>query len=114
MLMINIYLQAFYLSVEVSSTNVLIGDTILRLLIETGPPFYVAVRATQSSSRLHGKGIASFLRPWVLIRSRELNLRPPDLSAAVKRSTDWANPAAVKITHFTQDHQIPHVSDSRS
>ena len=56
-------LTRLYLNVKVSSTKVLIGDTILRLLIETGPPFYVAVRATQSSSRLHGKGITSFLRP---------------------------------------------------
>ena len=56
-------LHALYLSVKVSSTKVLIGDTILRLLIETGPPFYVAIRATQSFSRLHGKGITSFLRP---------------------------------------------------
>ena len=31
------------------------------------------------------------------MRSRESNLRPPDLPAAVKRSTDWANPAAVNI-----------------
>ena len=29
---------------------------ILRLLIETGPPFYVVIRATRRSSRLQGKG----------------------------------------------------------
>ena len=48
--------KALYLSVNVFSTKVLIGDTILRLLMETGPPFYVVIRATRRSSRLQGKG----------------------------------------------------------
>ena len=38
-------------------TTVLIGDSIfLRLLLDTGLPFYVVIRATQRSSRLQGKG----------------------------------------------------------
>ena len=51
--------KALYLSVNVFSTKVtlLIGDSIfLRLLLETGPPFYVVIRATRRSSRLHCKG----------------------------------------------------------
>ena len=32
------------------------GHYFLRLLPETGPPFYVANRATRGSSRLQGKG----------------------------------------------------------
>ena len=49
--------KALYLSVNIFSTKVLIGDTIfLRLLIETGPPFYVVTRATRRSSRLQDKG----------------------------------------------------------
>ena len=46
----------FYLSVNVFSTKVLIGDTILRLLIKTGPPFYGVIRATRRSRRLQWKG----------------------------------------------------------
>ena len=58
----------FYLSVNVFSTKVLIGDTIfLRLLMETGPPFYVVIRATERSRRLQCKGSTFisqlFLRP---------------------------------------------------
>ena len=49
--------KALYLSVNVFSTKVLIGDTIfLRLLMETGTPFYVVIRATRRSSHLQGKG----------------------------------------------------------
>ena len=49
--------KALYVSVNVCSKKVLIGDTILfRLLLETGPPFYMVIKATQSSSRLQCKG----------------------------------------------------------
>ena len=49
--------KALYLSVNVFSTKVLIGDTIfLRLLMETGPPFYMVIRAARMSGRLQGKG----------------------------------------------------------
>ena len=45
------------MSVDVFSTKVLIRDTIfLRLLLETGPPSYVVIRATRRSTRLRGKG----------------------------------------------------------
>ena len=47
----------FYLSVNVFSTKVLVGDTyILRPQLETGPPFYVVIRATRRSSLLQCKG----------------------------------------------------------
>ena len=77
----------FYLSVNVFSTKVLIGDTIfLRLLMETGPPFYVVIRATRKSRRLQCKGSIFisqlFLRPWVLVRPRESNTRPPALQSS--------------------------------
>ena len=49
--------KALYMSVDVFNTKVLIRDTIfLRLLLETGPPFYVVIRATRRSTRLRGKG----------------------------------------------------------
>ena len=48
---------ALYLSVDVFSRKVLIGDTIFTSgLVETGPPFYVVIRAAQRSTRLQGKG----------------------------------------------------------
>ena len=39
---------ALYLSVNVFSSKVLIGDTILRLLLKTRPPVYVVIRATSA------------------------------------------------------------------
>ena len=45
------------MSVDIFSTKVLIKDTIfLRLLLETGPPSYVVIRATRRSTCLQGKG----------------------------------------------------------
>ena len=42
------------IEIDVFSTKVLIEDNILSLLLETGPPFYVVIRATRSSGRLQG------------------------------------------------------------
>ena len=62
------------------------GHYILRLLMETGPPFYVVIRATRGSSRHQGKGRTFisqlFLRPWVLVRPRESNPWPPALQSS--------------------------------
>ena len=71
------------------------GTLFLRLLLETGPPFYMVIRATWGSSRLQGKGNTfisqSFEDPvcWSGRGNRTF-------LAAVKRSIDGANPAAVK------------------
>ena len=50
--------KALHLSVNVFSTKVLIiiGDNILRFLLETGPPFYEVIWVTRRSSCLQGKG----------------------------------------------------------
>ena len=49
--------KALYLSVNVFSMKVLIGDTIfLCLLLETGLPFYMVIQARLRSTRLQGKG----------------------------------------------------------
>ena len=45
--------KKLYLSLKVFCTKVLL---FLRLQLETGPPFYVVIRATRRSSRLHCKG----------------------------------------------------------
>ena len=59
--------NALFLIVNVFCTKALIGDTIrfLRFLLETGPPFYVVIRATQRSSHLQGKG-STFISQSVL------------------------------------------------
>ena len=44
------------LSVNVVSAKVLIEDTILRLVLETGSPFYEVILSSRKSSRLQGKG----------------------------------------------------------
>ena len=51
------------------------GHYFLRLLLETEPPFYVVIRATRRSSRLHYKG-STFISQ---VRPRESNPRPPAL-----------------------------------
>ena len=52
--------NALYLRVNAFSTNKNYctnwGLYFLRLLLDTGLPFYVLIRATQRSSRLQGKG----------------------------------------------------------
>ena len=77
---------------------------ILRLELKTGPPFCVVIRATRRSRRLHwvtGSDLhwvqrewlhfSVILRPWVLVRLRESNPRPPALQST--RSIDWTNTA---------------------
>ena len=57
--------NSHYFSVIVFSTKVLIRDIILRLLLETGPPFCVDIRATRRSSRLPGKGRNTFISQYL-------------------------------------------------
>ena len=50
----------------------LLRTLFLRPLLETGPPRYVAIRATQRSSHLQGRGstfdsFLKYFRPWVMI-----------------------------------------------
>ena len=69
-------------------------STKVRLLLETGPPFYVVIRATRSSSCLQDKVtvVPSFLSYF-----KTLSVGPANSRSAVKRSTDWADPVGVKI-----------------
>ena len=62
----------------------------LRLQLETGPPFYLVIRATRRSSYLRCKG--RFFTEYC----SALRIEPATFRSAVKRSTDWANPAAIK------------------
>ena len=47
-------------------------------LLETGPPRYVAIKATQRSSHLQGRGrtfdsFLKYFRPWVMVQPPKLN-----------------------------------------
>ena len=93
----------FYLSVTVFSPKVLIADTIfLCLQLETGPPFNMVIRATQKSTRLHCNGL-EYLHFLVILLFKTLSIGPaPEIEpatscSAVKRSTDWANPAVEQL-----------------
>jgi len=78
--------NAFYLSVKVCSTKVIIGDTIFTSPCGDGT-------ATLSIHRSHAKfqpfagqkkhlHSSAIVRPWVLVRSRESNRRPPALQVS--------------------------------
>ena len=65
------------------------GHYILRLLLETEPPFYVVIQATRRSSHLLGKG-STFISqlfqlvvwdPGYLVRPQESNPRPSALQS---------------------------------
>ena len=58
-------------------------------LLESGPPFYVVIRATQRSSRLPCKGSEPWPAPGI---------EPAISHSELKRSTDWANPARMIST----------------
>ena len=64
-----------------------LGTLYWRLLLETGPPFYVVIRATQPSF------LSYFKTPSI---GPTTGIEPATSRSAVMRSTDWANPAAVK------------------
>ena len=75
----------FYLSVNVFSTKVLIGDTIFTspngdgTAILRGHPSHAKVSPLAVQRKyLH---FSVILRPWVLIRSQESNARPPVLQS---------------------------------
>ena len=69
----------------------------LRLHLETGPPFYVVIRATQRSSLLKAKGVTSFLSYFkTLSIGPAPGIEPATSHSAVKRFTNGANTAAVK------------------
>ena len=66
--------------------------------METGPPFYVVIRATRRSRRLacSAKEVPSFLSHFkTLSNGPAPGIEPATSHSAVKRSTDWANPATV-------------------
>ena len=77
-----------------SSTKVLIGDTIL--LMETGPPFYIVIRAARRSSRLQAKEVPLFLSCFKPLTVPEYWSGPPESNqrpcSAVRCSTGLAHP----------------------
>ena len=61
--------------------------------METRSPFYVVIRDTRRSSRLQCKG-STFISKTLSI-GPTLGIELTTFRSAVKRSTDWANPAVV-------------------
>ena len=74
-----------YLSVNIFSTKVLIGDLLL-----TGPPFYVVIRATRRcSGSCSANGVPSFLSYFKTLNTGPaLGIEPTTSCSAVKRSID--------------------------
>ena len=95
--------KALYLSVKVflKHEKYYLGKLFLCLQLETGPPFYVVIGATQRSSGLQCKGSAlnSFHSYF-----KTLSIGPAPgnktFHSVVKHSTDWANPTEVKASRF--------------
>ena len=84
--------NALYLSVNIFSTNVLFGNW--GHYFYTGLPFYVVIGGTRRSSCLQVKRVPSFLSYFkTLSTCPPPGIEPATSLSAVKRSTDWANPA---------------------
>ena len=67
-----------------------LGTLFLRLLLETGPPFYVVIRATRRSSRSHYKGVPSFLSQF-----KTLSVGPV---SGIEPATTATSRSAVKLS----------------
>ena len=91
-----------YLSVNVFITKVLIGDTFFYVSYwRRGRHFTWSSEAREGPAAPQRKG--STLISQLFFRLRVLFLHwksNPRLRSAVKRSTDWANPAAVKMVQI--------------
>ena len=80
-----------------------LGTLFLRLLLETGSPFYLVTLATRRSSRLQCKG-STFISQ--LFKDPEYWSGPRNRTA-VTRSTDWANSAAVRLVKEHKHESSP-------
>ena len=101
----------FDLSVNVFSTKVLTGDNIwfLRFLLETGPPFYLVIRATRSLTACSTKEVPSFYSYFkTLSIGPAPDIEPATSRSAVKFSTDWANTTVVKMLLIVSISRLLH------
>ena len=89
----------------------------LRLLLETGPPFYMVIRATRKFSHLKCKESTFILKLWVMVQPRKSNPRPlqscalpteliPPVQSETQNNVEFQNtrvPAAwcSQINHYT-------------
>ena len=96
--------KALYLSVNVFSTTVLIVDTIFT----TGPPFTWSSEPREGLAVWRTKEVPSFLSYLkTLSIGPAPGIEPATSRSAVKRSTDWAKPAAVNILSPERMKAIP-------
>ena len=79
------------------------GTLFLGLLLETAPPFYVVIRATQELAICGAKAVPSFLSYFeTLSIGLAQGIEAATSRSGVKRSTDWANLATVEVPITTQ------------
>ena len=102
------FLCTFYLSVNVFSTKVLIGDTIF-----TSPNgdetaiFKWSSEPREGLAACSAKDVPSFLSHFkTLSNGPAPGIEPATFRSAVKRSTDWANPSTVKWSNGCQNYQV--------
>ena len=90
--------QALYLSVNVFSTKVLIGDTIFYVSNwRRDRHFTWSYEPREGPAACSAKGVSSFLSYFkTLTIVPTPGIEPATSRSAVKRTTDWAKPAAVK------------------
>ena len=96
--------DALYLSVNVFSTKVLIGDTIFYVSNwRRDRHFTWSSEPREGPAACRAKGVPSFLSYFkTLSIGPAPGVEPATSRSAVKHSIDWANPAAVMmITLFT-------------
>ena len=92
--------KALYLSVNVFSTKVLIGDSIFYVSYWRRVCHFTWLSEPREGLATHwAKEVLSFLSFFkTLSVGLASRIEPATSRSAVKRSTDWANPAAVKTS----------------
>ena len=88
------------MSVKVFSMKVLIGDTIFMSPTRDGTAIFTwSTEPREGLAAYNAKVVSSFLSYFkTLSIGPAPGVKPATSRSAVKHSTDWANPAAVKIT----------------
>ena len=87
------------MSVKVFRMKVLIGDTIFMSPTRDGTAIFTWSTAPREGlAAYNAKGVSSFLSYFKSMSiGPALGIEPATFCSAVKRFTDWANPATVKL-----------------
>ena len=87
------------MSLKVFSMKVLIGDTIFMYPTRDGTAIFTwSTEPREGLAAYNAKGVSSFLSYFkTLSIGPAPEIEPATSLSVVKRSTDWANPAMVKL-----------------